>query len=653
MKIAYWSQPSSVVLCIQNCDFRVRITGLYGSQPSFVAFACKTATLGPELQVSISPRPHLWFFAFKTAPLAPELQVSMGPSPHLWFCAYTTSILWPELIVSMGPRPHWSFWACKTSWLASEKLVSMGPSPNLCFFACKTASLRQELQDSMGPRPHLWFFAFKSAPLAPELQVSMGSSPHLLFCAFTTVRYKAISNSVRQMTRQDHQAHVEEMAAGLEKSTNQRPFWSWLKKMRKSDDGIPQLYYNNKVHSSNDEKAEALNQYFQSVFTKEATGNLQRIKTSLSGEQSPQLFDFITFSEEEVCDELCKIDVRKASGPDGVHGRLLKEAAPFIANSLAKLFAKSLATGCIPQDWKVANVTPVHKKGSRHLPGNYRPISLTSLVGKIMERIVARKMRAFLEEHISLSQLQHEFRPRHSCLTQLLETVHQWAATLDKGKSIHAVFLDFAKAFESVPHQRLLIKRDHIGVRGQVLKWVESFLTGRLQRVVVNGHSSSWAPVTSGVPQGSVLGPLLFIIFINDIMDNVSSTGGLFADDCVIYREVSHRRDAEELQRDLEKISEWTKTWQLSLNIKKCKVMEITNRKITVDFEYCLTGTNLDWVDSFRYLGLLIDTKLRWNNHCCNIAAKATRILNLLKRSMSGCSQRAKQLVFRLLSAHT
>ena len=132
-------------------------------------------------------------------------------------------------------------------------------------------------------------------------------------------------------------------------------------------------------------------------------------------------------------------------------------------------------------------------------------------------------------------------------------------------------------------------------------------------------------------------------------MDNVSSTGGLFADDCVIYREVSHRRDAEELQRYLEKISEWTKTWQLSLNIKKCKVMEITNRKITVDFEYCLNGTNLDWVDSFRYLGLLIDTKLRWNNHCCNIAAKATRILNLLKRSMSGCSQQAKATAFQAL----
>ena len=163
-------------------------------------------------------------------------------------------------------------------------------------------------------------------------------------------------------------------------------------------------------------------------------------------------------------------------------------------------------------------------------------------------------------------------------------------------KSTHAIFLNFAKAFDSVPHQRLLIKLNHIEVRDQVLKWTESFLTGRMQQVVVNGCFSSWTPVTSGVPQGSVLGPLLFIIYINDIMDEVSSNGGLFADNCVIYREVSHGRDAEELQRDLENISNWTKTWQLALNVEKCKVMEITNRRTTIRFEYCLNRTNLEWV---------------------------------------------------------
>lgn len=266
-----------------------------------------------------------------------------------------------------------------------------------------------------------------------------------------------------------------------------------------------------------------------------------------------------------------------------------------------------------------------------------------------MERIVARNIRAFPQEHGRLSPLQHGLRPRHSCLTQLLEKLHHWAATLDEGKSTNVVFLDFAKAFDSVPHQRLLMKLEHVGIRGQVLKWVEAFLTGRQQRVVVNGHSFSWASVTSGAPQGSVLGPLLFIIFIDDIMDEVSSPGGLFADDCVLYREVSCKNDAEELQRDLEKILEWTRTWQLSLNAKKCKVLEITNRRTTVKFEYSINGSKLESVDSLKYLGVLIDKKLRWNTHCKSIATKAMRMLNVLKRSMSGCSQKSKAIAYRTL----
>ena len=222
--------------CMQNSDFWIRITSLYGSQPSSVVFACKTATLASESLVSMGPRPHLWFFEFKTAPLAAELQVSMGPSPHLWFYAFTTATLWPELIVSMGPRPHLSFWACKTTWLTSEILVSMGPSlhlwilhakqrlldrnykslwvpaitcgfcmqnsdfwiritslygsqPSSVVFACKTATLASELLVSMCLRPNLWFFAFKTATLAAELQVSMGPRPHLRFLHCKTATF--------------------------------------------------------------------------------------------------------------------------------------------------------------------------------------------------------------------------------------------------------------------------------------------------------------------------------------------------------------------------------------------------------------------------------------------------------------------------------
>lgn len=159
--------------------------------------------------------------------------------------------------------------------------------------------------------------------------------------------------------------------------------------------------------------------------------NLQQLKRKLVGERCQQSIELVTFSEDQVYDELSSIDITKASGPDELHGRLLKEAAPYIARSLSQLFAKSMSTGCLPRDWKIANVTPIHKKESCHQPGNYRPVSLTSLIIKVMERIVTRNIRAFLQEHGRLSPLQHGFRPRHSCLTQLLEKLN---SSLGSGK---------------------------------------------------------------------------------------------------------------------------------------------------------------------------------------------------------------------------
>ena len=162
-----------------------------------------------------------------------------------------------------------------------------------------------------------------------------------------------------------------EIAANLQNSSNPKPFWSWLKKIRKNDSGIPQLYHGNEVHTTDTGKAEVLNRYFQSVFTREDTSNLQEIKAKLPGEPCPQSFDVCALSEQEVYEELWKLDVKKACGPDGLPGRLLKEAASFITKPLAKLFTKSLATGSLPSDWKAANVTPIYKKGNCHQPRNY------------------------------------------------------------------------------------------------------------------------------------------------------------------------------------------------------------------------------------------------------------------------------------------
>ena len=186
----------------------------------------------------------------------------------------------------------------------------------------------------------------------------------------------------------------------------------------------------------------------------------------------------------------------------------------------------------------------------------------------------------FLSEYNKLHSSQHGFRSGHSCQTQLLETVHQWANTLDRRSSSHVLFLDFSKAFNSVPHRRLLLKLDCIGVRGNLLRWIQAFLVSRRQRVVVNGCSSDWAPVSSGVPQGSILRPLLFLLYVNDIGVCIESQTRLFADDCTIFRDVVGREDCEALQSDLHHLYQWAHKWQLHLNLSKCKALCISNKQI-------------------------------------------------------------------------
>ena len=396
------------------------------------------------------------------------------------------------------------------------------------------------------------------------------------------------------------------------------------------------------------EKAQALNTYFASIFTTEDTSTLKKAKSDLPAQSTVEVGD-ITFTKDEVLEVLYSIDPDKSCGPDNVPGRLLKEAAPWITEPLAHLFNLSMSTGSLPQDWTRANITPIFKKGDKHSPCNYRPVSLTSLISKVMERLIHAKLKDFLIEHKKLNPLQHGFRSGYSCQTQLLETIHHWAQSLNDQTTTHAVFLDFSKAFDTVPHKRLILKLDHIGIRGKVLKWIQAFLCHRHQRVVINGVSSTWLPVTSGVPQGSVLGPLLFLLYINDLADNLNSDCRLFADDCTLYRRVTSLHDCAKLQADLSKLYRWTQRWQLHLNISKCKVLCISNKRAPPYMAYTINNATLEWVNSYKYLGIRITSHLRWSEQCRDAASKAMKILNLLRRTMHGTSTEAKKRAFVML----
>ena len=267
----------------------------------------------------------------------------------------------------------------------------------------------------------------------------------------------------------------------------------------------------------------------------------------------------------------------------------------------------------------------------------------------MLERIIFNKLYLLLESHQVLSDAQFGFRKKRSTTSLLLSAINDWASNLNSRLSTHCVLLDFAKAFDSVPHQRLLLKLKAYGINGSMLKWFCSFLTTRRQRVVINGCSSDWSPVLSGVPQGSILGPLLFILYINDLPSAVSCTLKIFADDVAMYCSVESVTDCNTFQHDLDLVAAWCSKWQMRLNPSKCELLCISNKRSPVKPFYYLNNHKLQWATSVKYLGVVVDAKLSWNNHISHVSAKATKVLNFLRRNMYTCHAPSKHRAFRAL----
>ena len=224
--------------------------------------------------------------------------------------------------------------------------------------------------------------------------------------------------------------------------------------------------------------------------------------------------------------------------------------------------------------------------------------------------------------------------PKRSCETQLLSLAQELHQNLEDKEQIDMVVLDFSKAFDKVPHKRLMAKLHNYGIKSPTHNWIESFLVNRKQRVVVDGEESEWADVQSGVPQGTVLGPILFLAFINDLPDSVKANTRLFADDCVVYRSVKSDEDCEALQSDLAHLEEWERKWCMHFNPDKCNTISITRKKKRINFQYTLHGQNLKRVDSATYLGVELQSDLTWSKHINKTAMKANRQLGFLKRNI-------------------
>ena len=419
-----------------------------------------------------------------------------------------------------------------------------------------------------------------------------------------------------------------EISIATEAKHNSKIFYKYINSRKQLKSGIgPLRTANGNIITNNNDMATLLNNFFSSVFTK--SGNLELTPSPVS----PQNLSDFSINTTDVTRALNNLNINKSPGPDQIYPRVLKETKDCIVPHLLHLFNESISQCSIPSEWKLANLSPIFKKGDRSQPGNYRPISLTSVVGKLLETILRDKIVDFLECHNLIINSQHGFRRNRSCLTNLLEFYSKLFTEFDAIQSLDIIFLDFQKAFDKIPHDKLLFKVDQIGIRGKALDWISDWLRGRKQRVLLNGATSDWTDVTSGVPQGSVLGPVLFLIYINDIDCNLNNIISKFADDTKIGKSVISQTDRLSLQNDLNNIVSWSEQWQMPFNVDKCQVLHVG--RLNKNFNYHMAGSNLNTADKIKDLGVTITSNLKFTQQCINSANKANRMLGFIKRNFT------------------
>lgn len=459
--------------------------------------------------------------------------------------------------------------------------------------------------------------------------------------------YKRLKKASQYAVRKSHYSYIRDTLTQSMEEGNSKTFWSYVKAKRQDSCGIAPLMKDGNLYSLNKDKAEILNDQFTSVFTKDKLDPIPEME----GGKAPSIPDVIV-DANGVCKLLQKLQISKACGPDGIKNILLKELATVIAPVLAFIFQQSLDSGHLPPDWRDANIAPVFKKGDRNMPANYRPVSLTCVCAKTLEHIVVSQIMKHLERHSILTDLQHGFRGGFSCVSQLITTTVDLLGYHDLNLQTDMAILDFSKAFDVVSHRKLLAKLDHYGIRGQVGGWINGFLTNRTQRVVVNGAQSNAASVKSGVPQGTCLGPILFLCYINDIVEGITSQLRLFADDLLIYLPIRTEADHHTLQDDLTKLEQWANKWDMKFNPKKCYILS-TGRNKTSSYFYSLCGTVLQSVSNNPYLGVILSDDLSFSRHISTTVAKASRTLGFLSRNLKACPPRLKATAYITLCRST
>ena len=393
--------------------------------------------------------------------------------------------------------------------------------------------------------------------------------------------------------------------------------------------------------------------HFNSYFINVGSETFDPIETSnklpFSSYLGPRCQSAFTFSytnSEKTLKIIEKLKPKASSGPDGQSSKLLKAISNVLAPILSVIINQSLYTGIFPDKLKIAKVLPLFKKGDAWLMENYRPISLLSTLSKVFERVVFEQLYEYLNSNDLLYQSQYGFRKDHSTELASIELIDLICKEMDKGDTPISIFLDLSKAFDMLNHDILLTKLKHYGIAGTPLAWFKSYLTNRAQYVEINGTCSGLLSIEKGVPQGSILGPLLFIIFINDI--HRSSTEFKFityADDTTLFSSLSSfipdsnvgiTEASEKINREINKVTDWLTVNKLSLNVNKTKFMIFHyHQRILGETNIpnlMINGNNIEQIDEFNFLGLTINEYMSWSSHAKKVSNKVSRVLGVMNR---------------------
>ena len=444
-------------------------------------------------------------------------------------------------------------------------------------------------------------------------------------------QYLNLNNAYRNYARSKQCLHEQKLASLL--STAPKLFHSYLRERKTGCPTVgPLKTSNGSLVQSNLQMSNVFVDAFSAVFV--ATAPVQPGPHQVFDGQMEDM----NISYDSVLSVLGSLSESSSPGPDGIHPALLRNCAPAIALPLSLIIRKSLESGVLPSSWKESRVVPIFKAGPKYIPLNYRPVSMTSNDCKVMERMLVAHITDYLEQGSVLSNRQFGFRKGYSTEDQLLLAYSKIAEEVDKGRCVDAVYLDFSKAFDVLDHGLLLEKLRSLGFCQQILNWIRSFLYGRSMKVSVGGCDSRAVPVLSGVPQGSVLGPLLFLIYVNSLGTDFGCEWYAFADDLKLF--VSHPRDEtsqsnSQLQDDLDLLVALSRSWNLKLNPSKCAVIKFGSRSTADDVNsgYSLEGEPLKLVKSHRDLGVIVDSSLKFHTHVSTVVRKASGLANQLLRS--------------------